>query len=135
TLRALGRTVAVALLDWQASVAAAGRLLGWRLRPVRRTERGSRQSRTEATLALPLGHVEAGGDDRDPDLVLDLLVDHCAKDDARLGVGRLGDHIGSLADFAQRQVGPTRDVEQHAPRAIHADVEQRTGDGHACGVL
>src|SRR3954447_24521854 len=70
TLLALGRTVAVALLDRQAPGAAAGRLLGWRLRPLGRTERGSRQARAEAALALPLGHVEASGDDRDPDLVL-----------------------------------------------------------------
>src|SRR5947209_11308313 len=44
-LLALGRTIAVALLDGQASVAPAGRLLGCRLRPLGRAERGSRQSR------------------------------------------------------------------------------------------
>src|SRR5579875_2018917 len=72
-------------------------------------------------LAGALAPVEAGGDDRELHLVLHARVDHRAEDDIRLGVRR-------LVDLVQGQVGAAGDVEPHAARALHGDVEQRAGD-------
>src|SRR5687767_15166835 len=51
-------------------------------------------------------------DDRDPDLLLELLVDHRAEDDVRVGVRRLGDGLGGLVDLPERQVAAAGDREQ-----------------------
>src|SRR4051794_8021799 len=53
--------------------------------------------------------VEAGGDDGDPDLVGELVVDVGAEDDVGVGMGRLADHLGRLGDLDQREVGATGD--------------------------
>src|SRR3954453_12287597 len=40
----------------------------------------------------------AGGDDGDPDLVVELVVEHRPEDDVRFGVGRLLDGLRGLVD-------------------------------------
>src|ERR687893_2562439 len=70
----------------------------------------------------------AGRHHRDPDLVLDLLVDHGPEDDVRLGVGRLGHGLGRLVDLPQRQVAPAGDRQQDRPRSLERRLEQRRLD-------
>src|SRR5581483_6840594 len=88
-----------------------GRLRGWSSAPIRRRSLLEEAGDVEVVVpfellvlsgpehvvraaALPvlfapraLPAVEAGGDDRDPDLVAHLVVDHRAEDDVRVGVG------------------------------------------------
>ena len=72
--------------------------------------------------------VEAGGDDGDPDLVGELLVDVGAEDDVGVGVGGLADHLGGLGDLDQREVGAAGDREQDRAGALHRGLQQRRGD-------
>src|SRR6266545_3035866 len=76
-----------------------------------------------------LAAVEAGRDDRHPDLVAEGVVDHRAEDDVGVGVGGRGDHLRRLVDLEQAQVGATGDVEQHAAGAVDRGLQQRRGDG------
>src|SRR3954447_11604307 len=52
---------------------------------------------------------EAGRDDRHPDLVVELVVDHRPEDDVRVGVRGLGDRLGRLVALPQREVAPAGD--------------------------
>src|SRR5207248_9204101 len=56
--------------------------------------------------------IEAGRDDRDLDLALQLRVDHRAEDDVGVRIGRLADQLRRLVDLVQGQVGTARDVEE-----------------------
>src|SRR3954462_9177192 len=47
--------------------------------------------------------VEAGGDDRDADLVAQRVVDDGAEDDVGVGVGRRVDDLGRLVDLEQAE--------------------------------
>ena len=67
--------------------------------------------------------VEAGGDDGDPDLVGELLVDVGAEDDVGVGMGGLADHLGRLGDLDQREVGAAGDREQDRARPLHRGLE------------
>ena len=85
-------------------------------------------------LARPVGlgvvpAVEAGGDDRDPDLVAHLVVDDGAEDDVGVGVGHAVDDLGRLVDLEQAEVAATGDGEQDAAGALDGGLEQRAGDG------
>jgi hypothetical protein len=77
--------------------------------------------------------VEAGGDDGDPHLVTEGVVDDRTEDDVGLGVRGVGDQLRRLVDLEQAEVAATGDVEQHAVSAVHAGLEQRAGDGHLGG--
>ena len=50
----------------------------------------------------------AGGDDRHPALLVDLVVDHRAEDDVGARVSSLGDGPGRLVDLPQREVATAR---------------------------
>src|SRR5918992_1986757 len=76
----------------------------------------------------------AGGDHRDPDLVLDLVVDHGPEDDVRLGVRRLGHGLGRLVDLPQGEVAPSGDRQQDRPRPLERRLEQRRLDRVRHGV-
>src|SRR3954470_5728964 len=67
--------------------------------------------------------------DGHPDLVVELLVDHRAEDDVRIGVRGLRDRLGRLVDLPQRQVLTGGDGQQDLARALHARLEQRRRDG------
>src|SRR6185312_13557636 len=54
----------------------------------------------------------AGGHDRHPHLVLDLVVDHGPEDDVRVRVRRLGNRLRRLVDLPQREVAAARDRQQ-----------------------
>src|SRR5215211_7077686 len=54
----------------------------------------------------------AGGHHRHPNLVFDLLVDHRAEDDVRVGVRRLGDRLRRLVDLPQGEIPAAGDREQ-----------------------
>ena len=72
--------------------------------------------------------VEPGGDDRDADLVADLVVDDGAEDDVGVGVGHAVDHLGGGVHLEQAHARRSGDVEQHAPGAVDRRLEQRAGD-------
>src|SRR3954452_14118129 len=72
--------------------------------------------------------VEAGGDDGDPDLVGELVVDVGAEDDVGVGMGGLAHHLGRLADLDQGEVGAAGDREQDRAGALHRGLQQRRGD-------
>ena len=78
--------------------------------------------------------VEAGGDDRDPDLVAHLVVDDGAEDDVGVGVGDTVDDLGRLVDLEQAEVAATGDGEQDAAGALDRRLEQRAGDGGAAAL-
>src|SRR4051812_42684126 len=69
--------------------------------------------------------VVARGHDRHPHLVLELLVDHGAEDDVRVGMCGLLDLPGGLVDLPQRQVAPTGDRQQDRLRALQRRLQQR----------
>ena len=89
--------------------------------------RGAERGRFELLVRRPAG-LEPGGDDRDPHLVAERVVDHRAEDDVRLGVGRLLHQRGRLVDLEQTQVGAAGDGQQHALRAVHGRLQQRRVD-------
>src|SRR3954449_12449015 len=72
--------------------------------------------------------VEARGDHRDADLVAELLIDHRAEDDVRVGVRRGVDQLGRLVDLEEAEILAARDVEQDAGGALDGLLEQRRGD-------
>src|SRR5512141_871875 len=73
---------------------------------------------------------EAGGNDRDLDLVLHLLVEHGAEDDVGVLVGGALDDGGSLVDFGELERTRTGDVDENAASAVDgAGFQQRRGDG------
>src|SRR3954470_17497508 len=67
----------------------------------------------------------AGGDHGDPDLVLELLVDHRAEDDVGLGMRGLLHGAGGLVDLPQREVAPGGDRQQDRLRALKPPLQQR----------
>jgi hypothetical protein len=69
----------------------------------------------------------ARGDHGDPHLVLELLVEHRAEDDVRLGMGGLLHGPRRLVDLPQRQVSAAGDREQDRLRALQGGLEQRGG--------
>ncbi len=82
---------------------------------------GARQTASPTVL----DGVEARGDDRDPDLVAEGIVDHRTEDDVRFGMGGVRDQLGRGVDLEQTEIGTTRDVQQHALGAVHAGLEER----------
>ena len=72
--------------------------------------------------------LESRGDDGDPDLVAERVVDHRAEDDVRLGVRGLLYQRGGLVDLEQPEVGTARDRQQYAVRAVHRRLQQRRID-------
>src|SRR5215211_3776844 len=73
--------------------------------------------------------VEAGGDHRDADLVVLLvLVDYRAEDDVRVVRGGRLDDLGGLVDLEQAQIAAAGDVEQDAGGALDRLLEQRARD-------
>src|SRR3954471_24944665 len=56
--------------------------------------------------------VEPRGDDRDPHLVAQRLVDDRAEDDVGVGIGGALHDLGRLVDLEQADVRPAGDVEQ-----------------------
>src|SRR5437879_11863201 len=88
---------------------------------------------------LALVAVEARGDDGEPDLVTERVVDHRAEDDVRVGMRGLTDDLGRLVELEQPEIRRTADVEQDSPRALDARLEQRARDrgarrGHGAAV-
>ncbi len=87
-----------------------------------------------------LGHhlrdrVDAGGDDGDAHLALQLLVEGRAEDDVGVGIDLVTDAVGRLIHFEERHVHAAGDVDQDAPRPLHRDVlEQRIVDGGLGGL-
>ena len=77
-----------------------------------------------------LGHLEAGGDDRDLDHLLHGRVDDRAEDDVGLRVGQAVDELRGLGDLVQGDVLAARDVDEDAVGALDRGVdEERAGDG------
>ena len=89
--------------------------------------RPRRERRGDAASALAPA-VEAGGDDRDHDLVAEPLVEARPEDDVRLRVGGGADLLGRLRDLEQATGWTTGDVEQDALGARDVDLEERAGD-------
>ena len=68
---------------------------------------------------------DAGGDDRDPDLAVEIVVERRAPDDVGVGIDQLADMVGGLVDLHQPHVVAAGDRDDHALGALHADaVEQ-----------
>src|SRR5215207_259587 len=67
----------------------------------------------------------AGGHDRDPHLVVDLVVDHGAEDDVRVRVRRLGHRLRGLVDLPEREVAAAGDREQDRARSLQRGLQQR----------
>src|SRR5512143_1033247 len=88
--------------------------------------RSHRRSTAGVTSIVPA--VEAGRDDRDPNLVAHLVVDDGAEDDVRVGMGHTVDHLGRLVDLEQAEVAAAGDGEQDAARALDRGLEQRARD-------
>src|SRR5690554_2770229 len=63
-------------------------------------------------LVRRLAAVEAGGDDGDPDLVPERVVDDRAEDDVRVRVGGVGDELGGIVDLEQAEVRAAGDGQQ-----------------------
>ena len=115
--------------------AARNRCARARLGPAHAADRGSpagsrsvRPPRSSARAARGAVAV-ARGHDGDPHLLLELLVDHGAEDDVRLGVRGVGDGLRRLVDLPQRQVAPARDRQQDRLRALERRLQQRGRDG------
>src|SRR5436305_14132828 len=90
------------------TAALARRARGATLRAGRRSEVAARTAAAAA---------EAGGDDGDPDLAVQPVVDRRAEDDVRV-VGRGGaDHLGGVVHLDQGQVLASCDGEEDAARA------------------
>src|SRR5215207_5468060 len=70
----------------------------------------------------------AGGHDRDPHLVVDLVVDHGAEDDVRVRVRRLGHRLRGLVDLPEREVAAAGDREQNRARPLQRGLQQRRLD-------
>src|SRR4051794_13464095 len=70
----------------------------------------------------------AGGHDGDPDLVVDLLVDHGAEDDVGVRVRGLRHRLGGLVDLPQGEVPAAGDREQDRAGALQRGLEQRRLD-------
>ena len=87
---------------------------------------GAGAARTPAVPVL----VQAGRDDRHPDLVAEGVVDDRAEDDVRVDRGRVGDELSGLVDLEQAEVRTALDGQEHAVRAVDARLEQRARDGH-----
>ena len=113
-----------------ASADTGGRGAGWRDLPVaprRRPRRAAsadvaRGDRPACRCAAAGGSPPSkpGGDDGDPHLVAEGVVDDGAEDDVGLGVGRLGDQAGGLVDLEQAEVGAAGDRQQDAVGAVDA---------------
>ena len=69
---------------------------------------------------LGLAAVEPGGDDGDPHLVTERVVDDGTEDDVGVGVRGLLHQPGGLVDLEQTEVGPTGDRQQHAAGTVDA---------------
>src|SRR6266540_112593 len=82
---------------------------------------------------LALVPVEAGGDDGDPDLVAEGVVDDGSEDDVGVGVRGLADDLRGLVHLEQTEVRRARHVEQQAARTFDARFEERTGHGRPGG--
>src|SRR5262245_553815 len=91
----------------------------------------------DRTRAMALGAVlaEAGGDDRDADLVAHRFVDDGAEDDVGVLVGLFLHQGGGLVHLVQREARPARDVDQHAARAVDRDVLQERARDRLVGRL
>ena len=114
----------------------AGHRRGGVLGPLRRSV-GARsllavleQRRLRGVTGLGLAAVEAGGDDGDPDLVAEGVVDDGAEDDVGVLVDGVAHQACRLVDLEQPEVGTTGDRQQHAASTLDRGLEQRAGDGH-----
>ncbi|SHX00777.1 Uncharacterised protein [Mycobacteroides abscessus subsp. abscessus] len=70
-----------------------------------------------------------GGDDRDPDLVAEGVVDDRSEDDVGLRMRGLLHQRGRLVDLEQPQVAAAGDGHQHALSTLHGGLQQRRIDG------
>src|SRR5699024_3260472 len=77
----------------------------------------------------------AGGDDRDPDLVLQLLVEGGTEDDESVGMGGLLHQVGRRLHLLQADVHGASDIDQHAMGAVDGGLQQGAGNGHLGGLL
>src|SRR5437588_2919874 len=91
---------------------------------------GGLETESPGRAALPalVPTVEAGGHDRDPDLVAHGVVDDGPEDDVGVGMGHAPDDLGRLVDLEEPQVAPAGDVEEDAPRPLDRGLEQGAGD-------
>src|SRR5699024_10123026 len=79
--------------------------------------------------------LEPGGNDGNPDLVLQGIVEGRAEDDERVGVGGLLHQVGGGLHLLQADVHGAGDVDQHALGAVDRGLQQRAGNGHLGGLL
>ena len=107
---------------------AAARVSAWVC-----TGTGSRRAMVRRLAPLRHAAVEPGGDDGDPHLVAEGVVDDRTEDDVGLGVRRLRHQRRGLVDLEEAEVGATGDRQQHAVRALDGRLEQRAGDRHLGG--
>ena len=79
--------------------------------------------------------LDAGGDDGDPHLAFQRVVEGGAEDDVGVGIDFLADAVGRLVNLEQGHVRAAGDVDQQAARALHRGVvEQRVVDRRLCRV-
>src|SRR5918994_7134829 len=71
---------------------------------------------------------EACCDHRDPDLVLERVVDHRTEDHVGVLIRCAGDDLGRLVHLEQSHVGWTADVQEDSRRALDGRLEQRRRD-------
>jgi hypothetical protein len=96
--------------------------------PGRRRAGPSSRPSDRAGGSLAVEAVEAGGDDRDADLVAHLVVDDGAEDDVGVLVCDAVDDLGGGVHLEQAHPGRTGDVQQHAAGAVDGRFEQRARD-------
>ena len=68
-------------------------------------------------------------DHRDPELVVEVIVEDRPEDDHGVGIRSRADHLRGPLDFAHRHPGRPGDVQQDRSRAREVVVEQGIGDG------
>src|SRR5205814_2244869 len=86
---------------------------------------GGGQRRLGVAAGRRLAAVEARGDDGDPDLVAQRVVDDRAEDDVGLRVCRLADQLRGLVDLEETEVGAAGDGQQHAAGAVDGRLQER----------
>src|SRR5699024_10954318 len=90
---------------------------------------------TAGSALLGLLLLKAGGDDGDPDLVLQGVVKGGAEDGDGVGMYLGLDQGGRLLHLLQPDVHGAGDVDQDAPGALDGGLQQGAGDGQPGGLL
>ena len=79
--------------------------------------------------------VKIGGNDDDLDLILQLFIKGDTPNEVDIRVGGIVDHLGSIGDVLQIDIGRNEEVDDNAAGTVDGGFQQRRGDGHAGGFL